>query len=74
MELGGSHVSEPERQTTNPNFVHDLTNALTIVMGQLFLLQFDETVSPSIRERLNSIEIAAERINNLVRSARTASL
>jgi signal transduction histidine kinase len=53
-----------------PKFLHDLTNALTIVIGQLFLLQLDETVSPSVRERLNAIEIASDRIGKLIKAQR----
>jgi hypothetical protein len=48
-------------------FFHELANALQIVMGQCLLLQFDETVSPSVRERLNAIEMAVERINASIR-------
>jgi hypothetical protein len=53
-----------------PGFLHELTNALTIVMGHLFLLQLDETVSPGVRERLNAIEIAADRIAKMIRGQR----
>jgi hypothetical protein len=48
-------------------FFHELANALQILMGQCLLLQFDETVSPSVRERLNAIEMAVERINASIR-------
>jgi signal transduction histidine kinase len=60
-----------ERQAeSNRSFIHDLANALNIVMAQCFLLQLDETVSPSVRERLNAIEIAADRIAKLIRERR----
>jgi hypothetical protein len=52
---------------SHPRFIHDLANALNIVMAQCFLLQLDETVSPSVRERLNAVEIAADRIAKLIR-------
>jgi hypothetical protein len=48
-------------------FVHEVTNAITIVMGQCFLLQLDETVSPAVRTRLDAIAIATERITKLIR-------
>jgi hypothetical protein len=46
---------------------HELANAQQILMGQCLLLQFDETVSPSVRERLNTIESAVERISAVIR-------
>ena len=53
-----------------PGFLHDITNVLTIIIGQLFLLQLDETVSPSVRQRLNAIETASDRIGKLIKGQR----
>ena len=60
----------PPSLGARPDFLHEITNALTIVMGQLFLLQLDETVSASARARLNAIEIASERIAKMIRGQR----
>lgn len=61
-------VTDAERLETDlgGGFIHEVTNAITIVMGQCFLLQLDETVSPGVRARLDAIAIAAERIAKVI--------
>jgi hypothetical protein len=47
-------------------FIHEVTNAVTIVMGQCFLLELDQTLSPAVRTRLDAIATATERIAKLI--------
>ncbi|MGE5327627.1 MAG: hypothetical protein ACM3NO_11355 [Deltaproteobacteria bacterium] len=49
---------------------HDAANAVNVLMAQCFLLQLDETVSPSVRERLDAIEQAVERLAKFLREER----
>ena len=47
-------------------FIHEVTDAITIVMGQCFLLELDQTISPAVRTRLDAIAAATERIAKLI--------
>ncbi|MGZ4819715.1 MAG: hypothetical protein ACXVZJ_13885 [Terriglobales bacterium] len=58
--------SQPTETDPGRTFIHEVTNAITIVMGQCFLLQLDETISPAVRARLDAIAIATERIAKLI--------
>lgn len=66
MKDGEAREVEPRR-----TLVHEVTNAVTIVMGQCFLLQLDETVPPPVRVRLDAIATAADRIAKLIRGYST---
>lgn len=58
--------SQPTETDPGRTFIHEVTNAITIVMGQCFLLQLEETISPAVRARLDAIAIATERIAKMI--------
>lgn len=48
-------------------FVHEIANAVNILMAQCYLIEIEGSVTPAMRKRLDAIETVAERIAKALR-------